>query len=349
MADSEHSQPSSQVSMTTPATAVVSTEVSQAAARYLKLGIEKSDNTVRAYKSDLDCYTRWCQAHHCPPFPATPGQVVNYISAIAGQYKVATLERRLAMLSSFHELQNLESPTGSKLVRTAMDGIKREKGIRQTQAPAYNMEKFRKVVLSLDEISNAGLRDKVIILLGFTGAFRRGELSAVNLADLHFDEDGLLIDIRKSKTDQLSEGKVKAIFFAADPRLCPVRTLRRYLERVGVPSNSFMPLEDGFSSFNAKNEPTLSSRPLLVRMRRGDRLGRERLTDQSVNLVVKKYFGVRFTAHSLRASFVTISKKNGASDSEIMAQTFHKTTAMIRRYTRFEDARTHNAGTKLGL
>ena len=331
------------------ASRAASVHVSASAQRYLKLGIEKSDNTVRAYKSDLDCYTRWCESHHCTPFPASPGQVVNYISAIAQHYKVATLERRLSMLSSFHELQGLESPIGSKLVRTAMDGIKREKGIRQTQAPAYNAETFRRVVLSLDETSNTQLRDKVIILLGYTGAFRRGELSAVNLADLYFDEDGLLIDIRKSKTDQLSEGKVKAIFFASDPRLCPVRTLRRYLERVGVSRNSFSSSEDGFSSFDSMNEPTLSSRPLLVRMRRGDRFCKERLTDQSVNLVVKKYFGARFTAHSLRASFVTISKKNGASDSEIMAQTFHKTTAMIRRYTRFEDARTHNAGTKLGL
>ena len=89
--------------------------------------------------------------------------------------------------------------------------------------------------------------------------------------------------------------------------------------------------------------------PLLLRMRRGDRFGQQRLTDQTVNLIVAKYLGKRFSAHTLRASFVTVSKKNGASNSEIMAQTRHKTEAMIRRYTRFEDARTHNAGTKLGL
>ena len=93
----------------------------------------------------------------------------------------------------------------------------------------------------------------------------------------------------------------------------------------------------------------MTAGPLLLRMRRGDRFGEQRLTDQTVNLIVAKHLGKRFSAHALRASFVTVSKKNGASNSEIMAQTHHKTEAMIRRYTRFEDARTHNAGTKLGL
>ena len=92
-----------------------------------------------------------------------------------------------------------------------------------------------------------------------------------------------------------------------------------------------------------------ASHPLLLRMRRGDRFGKQRLTDWSINQLVAKWFGTKYSAHTLRASFVTVSKKNGASNSEIMAQTHHKTEAMIRRYTRFEDARTHNAGTKLGL
>ncbi|MGB3779781.1 MAG: hypothetical protein WA960_15575 [Tunicatimonas sp.] len=96
-------------------------------------------------------------------------------------------------------------------------------------------------------------------------------------------------------------------------------------------------------------KPKVLSSPLLLRMRRGDRFGRQRLTDQTVNLIVAQRLGPRLLAHTLRASFVTVSKKNGASNSEIMAQTHHKTEAMIRRYTRFEDASTHNAGTKLGL
>jgi integrase len=313
--------------------------VNAAAARYLKLGLEKSPNTVRAYKADLDCYTAWCDRSGLNPFPADAGQVANYISELAPHYKVSTITRRLAMLTTFHELQGYESPTGQKVVRTTLDGIRREKGIRPHEAPAFSKDALQKAILSLDEDVNAQLRDKVLLLLGFTGAFRRGELSALNVEDLFFDEEGILIDLRKSKTDQLGSGRLKAIFYASHPQLCPVRTTRRYLDRI------YPGWEDGVISNPDFNTTT----PLLLRMRKGDRFGEQRLTDQSVNLIVMKYFGQRYSAHSLRASFVTVAKKNGASNSEIMAQTHHKTEAMIRRYTRFEDIREHNAGTKLGL
>ena len=314
-------------------------KVTPAAARFLKLGIEKAPNTVRAYRADLNCYTTWCEGHGVAPFPAAADQVVNYVSDLADRYTVATLQRRLAMLSSFHELQGFDSPTGGKLVRTAMDGIKRSLGIRQHQAPAFTIEAFQKVILSLDETVNGQLRDKVVLLLGFTGAFRRGELVALDVGDLNFDEEGILIDVRRSKTDQLGAGQLKAIFYASHPGLCPVRTTQRYLQRI----TEVMPV-----ATEAEGDKDLSS-PLLLRMRRGDRFGQQRLTDQTVNLIVAQHLGTRFSAHTLRASFVTVSKKNGASNSEIMAQTHHKTEAMIRRYTRFDDARTHNAGTKLGL
>ena len=315
-------------------------QVTPAAARFLKLGIEKAPNTIRAYKADLDCYTSWCDRHGLSPFPASAEQLANYISDLAEHYTVATIQRRLAMLSSFHELQGFDSPTGHKLVRTTMDGIKRSLGIRQHQAPAFTLEAFQKVILSLDEAVNGQLRDKVVLLLGFTGAFRRGELAALNVEDLNFDEEGILIDVRRSKTDQLGAGQLKAIFYASHPGLCPVRTVQRYLQR----------LRDMAIITSGVGEDQIStSGALLLRMRRGDKFGRERLTDQTVNLIVSKHLGTRFSAHALRASFVTVSKKNGASNSEIMAQTHHKTEAMIRRYTRFEDARTHNAGTKLGL
>ncbi len=321
--------------------------ITTAAAHYLKIGIEKAPNTVRAYRADLNCYTYWCDLQGVLPFPASAEQVVNYLGDIARHYKVATLQRRLAMLSSFHELQGMESPTSSKLVRTAMDGIKRSLGIRQHQAPAFTLEMFQKVILSLDESVNSQLRDKVVLLLGFTGAFRRGELAALNVGDLVFDEEGILIDVLRSKTDQLGAGQIKAIFYASHPGLCPVRTVQRYLQR--LEELSVLIGDRVASTDEPANQTSPRQQPLLLRMRRGDRFGKQRLTDQTVNLIVTKHFGARFSAHTLRASFVTVSKKNGASNSEIMAQTHHKTETMIRRYTRFEDARTHNAGTKLGL
>ena len=85
-----------------------------------------------------------------------------------------------------------------------------------------------------------------------------------------------------------------------------------------------------------------------MRVRKGNELTEERLTDQSIGAIVKKHVGDRFSAHSMRASFVTTAKLNGADDSEIMQQTKHKTSAMIRRYTRLDSIKQHNAAKKLG-
>jgi integrase len=89
--------------------------------------------------------------------------------------------------------------------------------------------------------------------------------------------------------------------------------------------------------------------PLFVRVRKGDQITEERLNDMTVYIIVKKYLGELYSAHSLRASFITIAKINGADDSKIMRQSKHKTNQMIQRYTRIEDIKQHNAATKLGL
>ena len=74
----------------------------------------------------------------------------------------------------------------------------------------------------------------------------------------------------------------------------------------------------------------------------------DRLSDKQVARTTKTYLGQEYSAHSLRASFVTIAKLNGADDSQIMQQTKHKTSAMIRRYTRLDSIKQHNAAKKLG-
>jgi integrase len=207
-----------------------------------------------------------------------------------------------------------------------MEGIKRTKGIRQKQAPAFKLNILKQLLRNFDTETNANLRNKALLLLGFTGAFRRSELVALNVEDLNFTEDGLIISMQKSKTNQYGDYEEKAIFYSPESILCPIRTLQTWIKRL-----------------------ERTSEALFVRVRKGDRLTTDRLTDKTVNDLVKNYFGNEFSAHSLRASFITIAKINGADDSEIMRQSKHKTSAMIQRYTRIEDIKKHNAGMKLGL
>ena len=293
---------------------------------YGRLGLEGAVNTQRAYKADLKDFNDWCETNGQIPFPVSPETLAAYVSHLADTCKWATINRRLAAISKLHQLNKLETPTQNRIFRIVMEGIKRTKGIRQNQAPAFKLNILKQLLRDFDTESNADLRNKALLLLGFTGAFRRSELVALNIENLDFTEDGLIVSLQKSKTNQYGDYEEKAIFYSPEAILCPIRSLKSWIQRLNKTSDA-----------------------LFVRVRKGDKITTDRLTDKTVNDLVKTYFGEEFSAHSLRASFITIAKINGADDSEIMRQSKHKTSAMIQRYTRIEDIKKHNAGTKLGL
>lgn len=304
----------------------VSEMLSQKIADYARKGLEGAVNTQRAYKSDLKYFKTWCTENGQVEMLASAATLAAYVSHLADTHKWASINRKLAAISKLHELNNLDLPTKDKAFRAVMEGIKRTNGVRQKQAPAFKMKELKIVLQEMDTITNAGLRDKCLLLIGFAGAYRRSELVSLNIENVQFNEDGVIISLSKSKTNQYGESEEKAFFYSPEANFCPIRNLKTWMERLERPTG-----------------------PLFVRVRKGDKITEERLNDMTVYDTVKKYIGGRYSAHSLRASFITIAKINGADDSEIMRQSKHKTSAMIQRYTRIEDIKQHNAATKLGL
>lgn len=299
-------------------------------AQYLQVGLEGSANTQRAYRADLKHYQQWCADFKVIATPIEAMPLSVYLAHLADTAKWSTIQRKLSAIRKLHELKNLTFPVKDRQVVAVLEGIRRTKSSRPKQAPAFEMRDFREILYNLDHDNPVELRNKVALLLGFTGAFRRSELVALDIDDLHFSEDGLLAVMKRSKTNQYGETEEKAFFFHSDPLLCPVRVTRFWLEQ----------------------RP--SSGPLLVRFRKGKKHGEvvltnERLSDKSIDNIVKHYLGAEYSAHSLRASFVTNAKHNGADDLEVMQQTKHRTSLMIQRYTRTGNVRKFNAAKKLGL
>ena len=297
------------------------------AGRYVEAGLRGAANTVKAYAGDWKRFAAWCQANALEPLPASLEAVAGFVTELAeAGKKVATVQRHCAAIAKAHELAGFDSPTAEKKFKVLLEGIARLKGARQKQAPAFTLASFKRAIKSIDVRTPAGLRNRALLLLGFTGAFRRSELAALNVEDLAFDEEGLVVHLAKSKTNQLGQAEEKAIYYSPDVATCPIRSLQAWLRAVGR--------EEG---------------AVFVSLRKNNRLTERRLTDKYINLIAQHYLGASFTAHSLRASFVTVAKLNGADDSEIMNQTKHKTSGMIRKYTRLDNVRQHNAGKKLGL
>ncbi|GAB3510937.1 site-specific integrase [Spirosoma fluminis] len=308
-------------------TALVSSaeQLTQQTANYFRKGIEGAPNTRIAYSADIQQLRHWLSQQGIDDLPISPATLATYLSDQATNHKWATLSRRLAAIRKWHRLHKHPDPSADETVRVVLEGIKRSIGTEATQAPAFDIHDYKDQVRPIPP-TPTGMRDRALLLVGFAGAFRRSELVALDIEGVQFTRQGAILSYRGSKTNQYGKIEQKALFFSPDPDTCPVRALQDYMQIL---------------------ERTTG--PLFVRIRKGEQVTTNRLSDKQVARTVKLYLGDDYSAHSLRASFVTIAKINGADDSQIMQQTKHRTRTMIDRYTRVQQVIKHNAAMKLGL
>src|SRR5262249_2746009 len=183
--------------------------------------------TKAAYGSDFRIFESWCVARGISALPATAAALCGFLAdqAAAGR-RANTLGRRLAAIRYFHRAAGHETATGDEKVKAVLSGIRRTIGA----APVRKKAATSDLVLSMVGGTGAALRElrnRAILLLGFAGAFRRSELVALDIADIEETPEGMLVTLRRSKTDQEGVGRRVAI-----PRgeiACPVAALRTWL------------------------------------------------------------------------------------------------------------------------
>lgn len=302
----------------------VDEQLHEEAREYLRAGQQGAHNSHRAYTTDLRQYIAWCEENGYDT-PLSPVALVEYVTFLGRTRSFFTIQRHLASIAKYHRQNDVESPTTNEQFKVFMKGFKLKKTVRQKQAPDFSVKQLRQALDALPH-TPTGLRNRAILLLGFTGAFRRSELAQLDVNHILIDEAGMVIRLDHSKTNQFGEVEEKAVSYANEVEYCPIGAIQQWLALLGRDQG-----------------------PLFVRIRKGERVTQERLSDEWVNLLVQQHLGEHYTAHSLRASFVTIAKANGADDLEVMNQTKHRTTTMIQRYDRRRNIRKHNASGKLGL
>lgn len=274
---------------------------------YLRASL--SDNSRRAYRSDLNHFLSWGGS-----IPANPNLVAVYLAAHAGQQAIATLARRLVSIGKAHTAQGFPSPTDSELVRATLRGIRHTHGSAQRQVSPAIKEDVLLMVAELD--GTKGIRDRALLLTGFAGAFRRSELVSLTIADIEQAKHGLIIQLRFSKTDQEGRGRKVAIPYARGA-VCPVLALQHWLEVANITEG-----------------------PLFRGVNRHGLISDAALTPQAVAHVIKeraKAVGLdsaKYAGHSLRAGLVTSAATLGVSSWKIRQQTGHKSDAMLARYIR---------------
>ena len=298
-----------------------------------------ADSSRAAYRADLVHFTDWCRHHGKNPLPCSSAALVHFLTEHAEGFSMATVERRAAAISWAHRKAGFlgtDNPRNAPVVQECFRLLRRRyRETKQKQARELSTELARALVdeCRTDPNTTLGLRDCALLLVGFSGAFRRSELVRISVADLEWKTQGVEITLPWSKTDQEGKGQVKYITRGQVPVTDPVSTLKRWLEISGI--------KEG---------------PVFRRVFKDGSIGKSGLSVKAVLHTIKgrtQALGLEdwddFSPHSLRAGFASVAAENGASIQAIKGQGGWKSERTAMRYIRRREGWDSSAASKLGL
>ena len=281
----------------------------------------KANNTIRAYESDFRHFSLFCNKNGLKALPTEPKVISIYLTQLSKSSKFSTLKRRLASIKVIHKIKGHYLDSKHPIIMENLLGIKRINGSYQLAKKPLLISSLKLIIQAIDKQEKKELkkiRNKSLILIGFSGGFRRSELVNLEFEDLEFVDEGLKIFIKRSKTDQSGEGNVKAIPYFDNKEYCPIIALKNWVNYSKIKSGKIF-----------------------------------EISDKSVSLIIKKYALLaglepdKYGGHSLRSGFATSAAEAGAEERNIMAMTGHKTTQMVRRYIQEANLFKNNALNKI--
>jgi len=299
-----------------------------------------SENTKRAYAADWKHFVAWCKSRRYDPLHPTPEQLSEYLVEISCHLSVASIERRMAGISQLQfEKCGIVSPVTltHPLVHGTWAQIVHQSTRKQSRAKALSTAQLKTIIGVLSQESTSSLRsqrincqERALLLLGFAGAFRRSELVKINVEDVQIDDQGALITLPKSKSDQEGRGAQVAIF-RGESELCPVNALSDWLDESRILTGRVFRTVGRAGFLTDSMSARTVSNVLVRRMKRA-------------GLDPKGY-----SAHSLRAGMISEAAKRGASERDIARISRHKSLDVLRGYIRLYNPWECNPTNNLGL
>lgn len=279
-----------------------------------------SPGTGKVYEIAWRHWETYCRKHDCCSLPARAEHVAAFLHKHARAHATSTVSQALAAIRAIHkdakgqlpktdphrEMYLLDDP----IIEDAWAEIRRQKGTANTPKAPILKDDLQRIIRRIPE---KFVLDRALLLVGFTSALRRSELVALNKEDLSFSDEGLVITIRRSKTDKNGQGQTVSVQ-RGSPEFCPVAALERLIESEGITTGP------------------------IFRNRFG-----ERIVPSTVAFIVKDWaVEVGFErraigAHSLRRGCITEMNRAGVNMRDGMAHSRHKTVSIYMNYAEPEE------------
>ena len=275
----------------------------------------RAPNTESGYRYDAAAFRAWSLQMGLVSLPASPDTLGLWVtSMLVHGLKVSTCGRRVAAVAHLHRSHGFPSPA-TREVRDILHGARRLRTERVDQVLPLALGELRQIAVKLiGEDTPQSIRDWCMILIGFSAALRNSSTAALLLSDVEFTDQGVVLKIRRSKTDQLGKGREIGLTFGQHTETCPVAALHRWIERRGGFAG---PLFTRFDGHPPRDRALLPERI--------GQIVQEAIRD--VGLDSRLYGG-----HSLRRGFVTEAGLNGVPDLVIAATTGHRDMSTLRKY-----------------
>lgn len=263
------------------------------------LAAATSENTRRTYRSAVRHFQTWGGV-----LPCDEVVIIRYLLEFSQSLNSRTLALRLTALSQWHAHQGFPDPASTPTVRKTLLGIGRTHGKPKKKAKALPIEDLERIVEHLTNLNTIkAKRDNALLQIGYFGGYRRSELVGLEVPQVAWEQEGLVITLARSKTDQLGQGITKAIPFG-DGACCPATALRSWLDAAGITAG-----------------------PIFRSITKWGEIGQEALHESSVNAVlescaklVKLDYVPQLSSHSLRRGMATSAHRAGADFQDIKRQ-----------------------------
>lgn len=282
-----------------------------------------SQNTKRAYQTDWESFRKFCDNHDLESFPSTPENVCLYLPHLADSgLSIATINRRCTSITAIHEAAGELSPVKDARVQRVLKGIKRTIPKQRNVPRAVSWDDLQEIVAECGSMM-IGLRDAALLSFGWATALRRSELVSLDVGDLEFSKRGVIVTVRRSKTDQEGSGSKIAVPIS-NTGFCPVSIVKKWLERV---QSEPLPIDTPvFRHIGVKGKNRWWWEPA------------GRLSDRMVPIILKHYCRLAgfnpdlYSAHSLRRGLATEAGARGVPERIISRHTRHRSIAVLRQY-----------------